>query len=102
MGDVNYAYDNFCEAVDRMAAHSGNIRERLHVAFIIFSSVKEDDFPDELKPDYCWIKEKLTKKEPIFHEGRVKATLYGMRTKTAIKIANRIVYLKNRLKASVG
>jgi len=101
MGDVNYAYTNFSEAVDIMATHSGNIKKRLHSAYIQFSPVTEKDFPEELKADYKWVIEKLTKKDPVFDEGRVKATLYGMHTKTAVKIAEKIVFLKNRLEAFV-
>ncbi len=97
MGDVLYAYSNISEAVEIMATHPGSIKDRLVAAYNKFSPVTEKDFPDELKADYKWVIEKLTKKDPIFDEGSVRATLYGMHTKTAVKIAEKILYLRNRL-----
>jgi len=101
MGDVNYAYTNFSEAVDIMATHPGNIKDRLVAANNQFSPVTKEHFPKELQEDYKWVIEMLTKKNPLFDEGSVKATLYGMHTKTAVKIAEKIVFLKNRLEAFV-
>lgn len=100
-GDTNYAYVNFCEAIDIMAVHPGKAKDRLYAAYIQFSPVTEKDFPEELKEDYNWIKEKLTKKDPLFDEGSVRATLHGIHNKTAVKIAERILYLRNRLKKFV-
>ena len=94
MGDINYAYTNFSEAVDIMATHPGNIKDRLVAANNQFAPVLEKDLPEELKADYKWIMEKLTKKEPVFDEGSVRATLFGMHTKTAVKIAKKIVFFE--------
>jgi len=101
MGDVLYAYSNFSKAVDTMATHPGSIKDRLVAAYNQFAPVLEKDFPDELKADYKWVMEKLTKKDPIFDEGSVRATLYGMHTKTAVKIAEKILDLRNRLESFV-
>ncbi|MBC8147178.1 MAG: hypothetical protein H8E98_04260 [Bacteroidetes bacterium] len=101
MGDNNYAYEKMCDAVDVLAIGGGKITKRLESAYISFSPVTEKDFPDELKADYKWIMEKLTKKDPMFDEGSVRATLYGMHTKTAVKIAEKILDLRNRLELFV-
>ena len=101
MGDFNYAYVNFCDAIDKMAIYPGTIRDRLLIAYDQFSPVTINDIPEELKDDYNWIIEKLTKKDPVFDEGSVRATLYGMRTKTAVKIAEKILLIINSLESFV-
>ena len=84
-----------------MAASPGTIKDRLNAAYIQFSPVTEKDFPEELKADYKWVLDKLTKKDSFFDGGRVRATLIGMHTKTAVKIAEKILYIRNRLKEIV-
>lgn len=69
------------DAVEQLATGGDKIKVRLMDAYSAFSPVSEDDFPDDLKPDYCWMMDKLTKKEPVMDEGRVRATLLGMHTK---------------------
>ena len=101
MGDVNYAYDNFCNAIDKMAVNSGTIKDRLYIAYVQFSPVTEKDFPEELKADYNWVIEKLTNKNPVFDEGSVRGTLFGMHTKTAVKIAEKILLIRNSLESFV-
>ena len=65
--------------------------------YLIRSKIKSEkqNFPEELKADYNWVIEKLTNKNPVFDEGSVRGTLFGMHTKTAVKIAEKILLIRN-------
>ncbi|MDO8481552.1 MAG: hypothetical protein Q7S75_00540 [bacterium] len=64
----------------------------------------ETDFPEDLRAEYRWIMSKLTAKEPYYdYEGKVQIgsvarSLQSMRNKTAGGIAEKLLFLKDKIK----
>lgn len=94
---LSYACEKFGNAVEKLATGRADVRSRLREAFIEFSAVFEKDIPEELLEDFRWVKQQLTKRDPITGEGKVIATLERMQNRTGEKIAKRIVYLASKL-----
>jgi len=108
-GDPSYAAEKFSLAVYSLATGRGAIKERLYHAFREFVAVAERDIPPELREDFRWIRESLTNKpasrtwmirDKRQREGRINATLRGMRLAKAEEIATRIVTLADKLESS--
>lgn len=111
--DVLYAAEKLSNAVHALAVGPGDIKSRLRDAFTELVSLSERDLPEKLRADLRWIKNELTKKEAtsraviegeirIGLEGRIGATLRGMRTKRAVEVAEKICYLADRLESFVA
>ncbi len=93
-----YASEKFSMAVYRLAIGPGDVRSRLREAFDEFHPVQSSLLPEDIKKEYDWIFEQLTKRERRFErDSRLDATLYRMRNSTGVKIAKRIVELKWRI-----
>ena len=97
-GDPHYALAKLDQAIYELAIGPGDIRQRLHDAFIVFAPVSPNDFPSALRPKFAGIRTSLTKKEPWGEEGRLNATLRGMKRATGVQIAKRIVALEAQLR----
>ena len=102
--DSLYALEKFLQAERALCEGLGDIKERLKDAYMCFHPVREADFPDDLRGDYRWIIDQLTRKPPLIAKiggavvsGSVDQTLHLMRRKTAAKIAERIRYISKRL-----
>lgn len=87
-----------------LATGRGAVKDRLYYAYQEFSAVTENELPAELREDFAWIKHELTKKEAtvskavngeILHgiEGRLNASLRGMKIDHAVTICGRICTL---------
>lgn len=100
-GDALYARDKLSMAVYALATGYGTLRSRLFDAYLEFHVLTSDDFPSSLRPDFEWIKRGLTKRQPHSDEGKVRATLRGMRKAKAMEIAVRISNLCDSLIAYV-
>jgi len=103
-GDPQYAFRQLDLAISDLATEPGDIRSRLRSVYMKHLHVIfESDFPGFLKPEWNAIVKALTKKGSLRdEEGKViisaiDRTLHRMRNKTASKIANYIVELKDRL-----
>jgi hypothetical protein len=94
-----YTYEKLCSAVQCLATHPGDVRERLTGAFLAFHTLTEKDFPKEYRKDWTWINKELTKYGPLLNHkgevwrGSVDNTMRRIKNKTALKIAERIVKL---------
>lgn len=93
-----YAAEKFSMAVYRLAIGPGDVRSRLREAFDEFHPVQSSLLPEDIKKEYDWIFEQLTKRERRFErDSRLDATLYRMWNSTGVKIAERIVKLKRSI-----
>ena len=101
-GDPRYALGKFSAAVYLLSIGPGDVRSRLFKAFLELHPVTEQDLPGNLRRDYRWIHHQLTKREPLHDEGKLLATLKRMRNSTGVRLAKRIVDLKDRLEAYVA
>ena len=102
--DPGYALQKLELAILDLETGQGDIRSRLKSAYKEHLHViNENDFPDSLKPEWKAIKKALTKKGPLKDDngevvqGSIDRTLHRMWNKTASKIANNILILRDRL-----
>ena len=103
-GDPGYALQKLELAILDLATGPGDIRSRLKSVYKEhLHIINENDFPDSLKPEWNAIKKALTKKGPLRDEdgevitGSIDRTLHRMWNKTASKIANNMLVLRDRL-----
>lgn len=100
-----YALDKLSVAVHALAVGPGDVRRRLHTAFMALFPVMVNDFPSHLQPDWEWIMKQLTRYDPVlWHDGKVLMgsvgnTLHHIRNSTGPKIAGRIVKLRDDLQS---
>ena len=107
--DLLYTLEKLTDAVHVMAIARGGIKDRLYDAFISIHMLKPCDFPAELQDDLAWVKGELTKTDPrerallgakafLGVEGRIGASLKGMRLNKADAIAERVYGLESRVR----
>lgn len=99
----HYAIEKLSQAIRFLAVGEGDVRERLRTAYIGFHTLKDDDFPDDLRKDWQWVMKMLTreKQEMIRGYGTVHASLYKMKNKTGSKIAKTLLQLLDALEFDV-
>ena len=88
------------KAMYSLATGRGDVRSRLKVAYCGFWVLDEEDFPEEFRKDWMWIKKQLTRFEPLYDKrGEIKIsdavenTMSRIKNKTGQKIAEKIFYL---------
>lgn len=102
-GDPLYAREKLSQAVYELAKGPGDVRSRLFAAYLVFHPVQPRDLPEELRADYEWIVTMPTRYPKRFErEGAINHTLSRMQNRTWVKVAQRIVYLSDRLRAILG
>lgn len=95
---VSYPKEKMAVAVHALAVGAGPVRERLVDAFMSFHVLSPSDFPGPLGFHFQWIKAELTRTpQRDENDGRIWATISGMRIERAVRIAERIVALKEAL-----
>lgn len=91
-----YALQKLAEAMELLATHPGDVRERLSAAYLCFHPLQERDFPPELKPKWAWVMHELTKFGPgpsfdgVVRVGSVEHTMRRIKNATGSKIAKRL------------
>jgi hypothetical protein len=94
-----YAIEKLTTALECLATHRGEVRERLMAAFLIFHALEEKDFPPKYQHKWTWIIKELTKYGPEqdctgeVWRGSVKNTMRRIHRSTASKIAKEIYEL---------
>ena len=103
--DTNYTEEKFIQAERALTLGMGAIKSRLKDAHRYLLPLADADFPEDLKADFQWIVQRLNTKVPLRDRwtgdvisGSVSQTLHFMANKTALTIAERIVYLRARLR----
>ena len=95
----HYTVEKLTGAIDCLATHPGDVRERLSCAYIGFHTLAESDFPPELQADWRWVMKELNKYGPrLNHKGEVwigsvDNTMRKVRKATGSKIAKKIYAL---------
>ena len=103
--DPLYALKQFHRAVEVLVTSPGDVRSRLLLAFEELVPIRPADLPEHLKPEFEWIKERLTRRQPEWYErnlGRLGVTLKWMKNKTGVKIAQKIYDVQLRLEDHVN
>ena len=102
-GHSNYALEKLSLAVHYLTVDPGDVRQRLNKAYMEFHPVSENDFHPHLRDDWKWIYTQLTRYGPLCHSdgtvwiGAVDNTLSRIKNSTGVKIAQRIVALRDDL-----
>jgi len=89
-------------AVHSLAVGPEDIRGRLPRVYRLLADLSPTDFPEPLQADFEWVMSKLTARKPRwmgpeFGETPAQASVAAMQSKTAAKIAERIVYIADRI-----
>jgi hypothetical protein len=92
-----YAWEKFGDAVHHLTIDEAEIKSRLFSAFVSISLLSPRDLPDELRGQFEELIGLLTAKDPKKDEGRIGATLHGMRKQKASEIAERFMNIYLRL-----
>jgi hypothetical protein len=67
-GKHSYAKGKLRETIYSLATGPGDIRKRLAQTYHGFFTIKKDQFPKNLQPDWEWIHKELTKFGPIIRD----------------------------------
>jgi len=98
-----YAYEKFNDALRNLAVGPGDVRQRLHSAYLNFQPVRKRHLPKQLQNDYQWILNQLTRFGPVIgRDGKVlrsaiEETLIRIRNSTGSIIAERILHIYHEL-----
>jgi len=90
--DAAYVYGKLSVAIDTLTVGPGDIRERLHDAFVDFHAITAEDFPESLRADYNWIVGRLTSFGPRLGQrnetwrGAVESTMRRVQRKTGVEL----------------
>ena len=98
---TTYFYGKVSEAVQRLAVGTEDIKDRLIGAGQVFLCVMPEGVPEELREDVKWVRDQLTRFQPIGSEGALRATMRRIRKSTGVKIAKRILYIHAQLQGYV-
>lgn len=106
-GPARYADQQLTMAVRILAVGAGDVRSRLLDAYGQFHPLTPAHFPEHLRTDFEWILSQLNKYEPFKDahgkvlRGSVQQTLMSIRSKTGVKIAERLLYVHEALEKYV-
>jgi hypothetical protein len=84
-------------SVRHLAVGKGDVRSRLKVVGVTLVPLLENEFPIELREDFRWVMEQLTRYESVSKEGRIEATMNRIQNSTGEKIASRIFEIYSKL-----
>lgn len=94
--ESHYVVEKLTNALECLATHPGDARERVAAAYLACHALREEDFPVEFKKDWSWIERELTKYGPLedpdarIFRGSVENTMRRVRKTTGAKIAKKI------------
>ena len=89
---ISYALERLIRAVDSLMTRRGDIRSRLHSAFMFIQPINPDDLPEPFRTNLKWVFESL------LEDGDIDATLSTMTESTGTKIAERFMELEDKLR----
>ena len=103
-GGIGYAREKISLAIYILATAPGGIKKRLLSAFNECIAVQDDDFPEDLRGDWSWINNQMTKFGPVKDAqgtvliGQCENTMRRIRNSTAVKIAEKLFALEDELR----
>ena len=89
----SYTVEKLTNALECLATHKGDARERVVHALESCITLSEDDFPEEHRGKWRWVKREATKYGPVLNHrnvvlfGSIENTMRHVRNSTASKIA---------------
>lgn len=89
-------------SIRHLATAKGDVRSRLKVVGVTLAPLLEQEFPAELREDFRWVMQQLTRHDPVFKEGRIEATMNRIQNSTGEKIATRIFEIYSNLQEIRG
>lgn len=89
-------------AIETLATGPGDVRSRLKRAGITLTPLQVREFPEELRREFQWIMEQLTRHDPVRSEGRIEATMSRIQNSTGEMIAKRLFALYSKLQEMRG
>jgi hypothetical protein len=96
---IHYVIEKLSAATRALALGPGDMRSRLVTAHLCMHTLRDSDFPNELRKDWRWICEQLSRRGPIVRDdgtvrvGSVENTMQHIQNRTAVKIAERLLEL---------
>ena len=106
----SYLRESFPSAARLLATGEGNACARVLSAYYTIHHLQPERMPEELREDFEWVMHQLTKRDPerkdvampdgLFHEeGLVEANLRKMLNPSALKIADRLFTIYEKVLA---
>jgi hypothetical protein len=95
----DHAIEKLTDTLKCLATHPGDARERIAAAHFSFGHLQAEEFPEEYRKDWAWIKKEITKFGPLTDcRGKVwrcsvENTMKTVRKSTASKIARKLYEL---------
>ena len=92
----DYVIEKLTDAMDALTTGRGDVRSRIKNAYSLMRTLRESDFPDNLREDWVWIHNEITKRGPLLGPNgeiwlvSVENTMRNIRNKTGQRIAQRI------------
>ena len=92
----DYVIEKLTDAMDALTTGRGDVRSRIKNAYSLMHTLRESDFPDNLREDWVWIHNEITKHGPLLGPNgeiwldSVENTMRNIRNKTGQRIAKRI------------
>lgn len=91
-----YVIEKLTDAMDALTTGRGDVRSRIKNAYSLMHTLRESDFPENLKEDWVWIYGEITKRGPLLGPNgevwlvSVENTMRSIRNITGQRIAQRI------------
>lgn len=57
----DHAVEKLTDTLKCLATHPGDARERITAAYFSFGHLQAEEFPEECRKDWAWIKKEITK-----------------------------------------
>ena len=95
----DHAVEKLTDTLKCLATHPGDARERIVAAYFSFGHLQAEEFPEEYRKDWVWIKKEITKFGPLTDykgkvwRGSVENTMKTVRRATASKIVKKLYEL---------
>ena len=89
---ISYALERLIRAVDSLMTRRGDIRSRLHSAFMFIQPIDPDDLPEPFRRNLKWVFESM------LGDGDIDATLSAMTDSARTKIAEMFMELEDKLR----
>lgn len=95
LNNYKYAIEKLTNALECLATHPGDARERVASAYLVCAGLRVEDLPEKSKKDWLWIISELTKRGPLTNytgevwRGSIENTMKSARKSTASKIAKK-------------
>ena len=102
--NFEYAKEKLYNIIKYLATAKGDMRDRLNVVSVDISLLTQDNFPEDIRPDWKFVEEKIYKYPEKLNwngnrqiMGSIEHSLSRMQNRTACKIAEKLFYLWEEL-----